>query len=248
MKTNCNVIIDLMPLYKEDLCSPESRELVEDHLRNCEDCRQLFEMSDSVKEEAVPVPAENESFRKVNRALKIRKFYKVAAVLLCVVFAAWVILSIGWIFTKYLPYKEYCSGMQKIDPRTGNDNVYYCQDEEFAYDVDCPDYLHFTTGVMLVNFNDTAQAKEKYSIKADHITLVIKPALDGKVHYEVHINHSDMWAALEIDKSLNFIPNGKHSEQSENPEKFEAMIAEDHDAVQALMDAAQKQWGDKLNK
>lgn len=40
---NCNVIKDLLPLYAEDMCSPESKELVEEHLRGCEGCTKELE-------------------------------------------------------------------------------------------------------------------------------------------------------------------------------------------------------------
>lgn len=39
MKTHCNVIQDLLPLYSDGVCSKESRELVEEHLRTCAACR-----------------------------------------------------------------------------------------------------------------------------------------------------------------------------------------------------------------
>ena len=39
MKTSCNVIKDLLPLYHDGVCSRESRELVEEHLKECEECR-----------------------------------------------------------------------------------------------------------------------------------------------------------------------------------------------------------------
>ncbi len=46
MKIHCRVIRDLLPLYVEGLASPESRELVEQHLTDCPECRQkLTEMS-----------------------------------------------------------------------------------------------------------------------------------------------------------------------------------------------------------
>ena len=35
MKTPCNVIRDLLPLYHDGVCSPESRQLVEEHLEKC---------------------------------------------------------------------------------------------------------------------------------------------------------------------------------------------------------------------
>ena len=38
MKIDCNVIRDLLPLYADDVCSPESRRIVEGHLAECGDC------------------------------------------------------------------------------------------------------------------------------------------------------------------------------------------------------------------
>lgn len=42
-KTNCNIIKDLLPSYADDLCSPESRQLVEEHFAECENCRNIYE-------------------------------------------------------------------------------------------------------------------------------------------------------------------------------------------------------------
>lgn len=42
-KKTCEVIGDLIPLYVDDVCSKESRQLVEEHLEECEACRQLYE-------------------------------------------------------------------------------------------------------------------------------------------------------------------------------------------------------------
>ena len=43
MKTPCSVIQDLLPLYAEDLTGEDSRKLVEDHLEECEACKQSLE-------------------------------------------------------------------------------------------------------------------------------------------------------------------------------------------------------------
>lgn len=43
MKLNCNVIWDLLPLYADQICSDESRELVEGHLAKCRDCSLLLQ-------------------------------------------------------------------------------------------------------------------------------------------------------------------------------------------------------------
>lgn len=42
MKTDCEIIRDLLPLYADDACSAKSRALVEEHLVACDDCRGLL--------------------------------------------------------------------------------------------------------------------------------------------------------------------------------------------------------------
>ena len=42
MRTECEVIRDLLPLYADDACSGRSRELVEEHLKECQDCSRLL--------------------------------------------------------------------------------------------------------------------------------------------------------------------------------------------------------------
>ncbi len=44
MKVDCDVVRDLLPLYADDACSGKSREMVEDHLQECQDCLELLHM------------------------------------------------------------------------------------------------------------------------------------------------------------------------------------------------------------
>lgn len=43
MKKNCNIIRDLLPLYIDDVCSAESKTLIEDHIKDCNECENYFE-------------------------------------------------------------------------------------------------------------------------------------------------------------------------------------------------------------
>ena len=43
MDKHCEVIRDLLPLYADDVCSERSREIIEEHLRECPDCSALLE-------------------------------------------------------------------------------------------------------------------------------------------------------------------------------------------------------------
>lgn len=42
-KYNCEVVQDLLPLYQDNVCSPSSRTVVEEHLAECTDCRTIAE-------------------------------------------------------------------------------------------------------------------------------------------------------------------------------------------------------------
>lgn len=39
MKVSCEIIKDLIPLYKDEICSTESKTLIEEHISNCKDCK-----------------------------------------------------------------------------------------------------------------------------------------------------------------------------------------------------------------
>ncbi|HAV90951.1 MAG TPA: hypothetical protein DCW44_06735 [Eubacterium sp.] len=39
----CRIVQDLLPMYIDELCSDESKELVEEHLRTCDDCKRVLE-------------------------------------------------------------------------------------------------------------------------------------------------------------------------------------------------------------
>ena len=42
MKTSCKIIEDLLPMYHDGICSEESAVLIEEHLKECESCRQIL--------------------------------------------------------------------------------------------------------------------------------------------------------------------------------------------------------------
>ena len=77
----CNVIVDLLPLYNEGACSEESREIVEEHLQSCEECRELCGNIAIPVKEADTKPSETETFRKVSKKLKKSRFSKLISTL-----------------------------------------------------------------------------------------------------------------------------------------------------------------------
>ena len=90
MKTPCNVIRDLLPLYQDGVCSPESRQLVAEHLEECETCRAEWErMSAPIPtahpqvEERTVVAAASSAWKR-GRRRAFSKGFVIAAVLVAV--------------------------------------------------------------------------------------------------------------------------------------------------------------------
>ncbi len=68
MKLPCAIVQDLLPVYEEELCSPESREAVREHLAQCPQCaRSVRPIHIPVAEPEKQEKAVLRSFRKVRR-------------------------------------------------------------------------------------------------------------------------------------------------------------------------------------
>lgn len=83
MKHECEVILDLLPLYHDGVCSEKSREMVEEHLVECEACqRALAEIRKEISAPNVSRQDAGRAWKALTRNLWIRR---VAAIVLAVV-------------------------------------------------------------------------------------------------------------------------------------------------------------------
>lgn len=83
MKISCKIVEDLLPLYHDKVCSQESNALVEEHLKECENCKKLLsKMGDentpiiSTIDDTAPI----KSIRDIWTKSKKRAFLKGAAI------------------------------------------------------------------------------------------------------------------------------------------------------------------------
>lgn len=90
----CDVIKDLLPLYIENLCSEESKQVVEEHLEQCKECRQEYiqlrgdYISHTDNQNAEVFLEEKDLLQKSKQEIKesfankiLKKFYSVILVL-----------------------------------------------------------------------------------------------------------------------------------------------------------------------
>ena len=62
---NCDIIKDLIPLYIDGCCSDKSNQAVEEHMRECDDCRKLWEDMKSTSD-IITVSDAPKTFHKLN--------------------------------------------------------------------------------------------------------------------------------------------------------------------------------------
>lgn len=88
MKVSCEVVKDLLPLYCDNVCSGESKALVEEHLEECEACREEYQKlreDEAAQAQAGEEQKKAEALKKVKKRLRVKRI--VAAVLSVVLFA-----------------------------------------------------------------------------------------------------------------------------------------------------------------
>lgn len=71
MSKNCDMIKDLLPLYADDVCSDESRKAVEEHIKECPDCKaELEKLRQNV---TISPKNDGEVLKRIKRRLRIEK-------------------------------------------------------------------------------------------------------------------------------------------------------------------------------
>jgi len=81
MKLPCAVTRDLLPLYAENMIEQETKDLIEEHLDECVDCRQKLSEMNSPSE--IPVDTAK-PLQRLKKQIRIRRIYAAALAALCV--------------------------------------------------------------------------------------------------------------------------------------------------------------------
>ena len=80
---HCNVIKDLLPLYAEDLVSQESRELIQEHLSGCEDCKKELEAIQ--KSPRLPLEVDTTGLKQISNMIRKKRILSVLTAVITLV-------------------------------------------------------------------------------------------------------------------------------------------------------------------
>ncbi len=88
MKIDCDVIRDLLPLYVENMVSAKSRELIEKHLAECEECQKILSQMREKEPEIIcdtePIKRFRNRFRKHTITVAMISAFITVAILIIV--------------------------------------------------------------------------------------------------------------------------------------------------------------------
>lgn len=129
----CKVIRDLIPLYKENMLSEESKKLVKEHLKTCSSCRNYYNLL--AHDTDVEIKNENESLSFLNNTIKNDKKNLVIMIIALLVSIFLIIISY---VSKPLPI-DYKDNLINIKSDNENVNIEF-SDEVTRVDTDMDTY------------------------------------------------------------------------------------------------------------
>jgi len=98
-RMHCDIVKDLLPLYVDDVCSEKSRMVIEEHLKECEECKKCYEQlidktPEVVMDEGISYFEESEFIQKIKKKITFDR--------VVVGFVVFLVLAMG--STVLLPY------------------------------------------------------------------------------------------------------------------------------------------------
>ncbi|PAD66143.1 hypothetical protein CHH83_25495 [Bacillus sp. 7586-K] len=103
MKISCNMIRDILPLYVEDMASQDTRDIVEEHIASCENCKRRLEEMRTPEE--LPIDTDIAPLRNIQNTLRREKLQTIIlSVMVTLVFA---VVTMAYLTAPaYIPYNE----------------------------------------------------------------------------------------------------------------------------------------------
>lgn len=108
MNISCKVIQDLLPLYHDNVCSPETNALVEEHLQTCEVCLEEYHKLEEspLAKNGKKEEAEKENVQRIKNVKKVLKKKRVrvsvitAVVVLLLCIPGWFVMNLRFLAAK----------------------------------------------------------------------------------------------------------------------------------------------------
>lgn len=151
MKISCHVIRDILPLYAENMVSQDTRNLVEEHLTECEGCER--ELQGLIRRDKTVQVTPTQSLERISRIVHKRSVLSAAAAVL-------VMFSIGLWLLAFMSVPVF------LDVEDAVASVY--QEENGVVVIDYYDYVRGSVGITQPGYT---QGQICYTTRWDALSL-----------------------------------------------------------------------------
>lgn len=197
-KMNCNVVYDLLPLYLDGLCSEESNQMVETHIKECERCSKTLErMRQDVK---LPEDKDVEVIKKVKRRIQIEK--AVIAFVIVFVLVNAILIGGSYMLAHQLPMNDLINASNVRVQEDANGDIWLVRSGHAVYASHVIGELYTEDGRLIIGSGEPEVTDYEGERVVD---VVIHESLMSRLTYQVF---GDM-SSIEEEKSLLFNANDK---------------------------------------
>ncbi|KOY83996.1 hypothetical protein ADM90_00870 [Lysinibacillus macroides] len=110
MRMNCNIIKDLLPSYIDDICSEDTRKVVEEHLAQCEKCRlslkRMQQQTDYIQQMPEEAKKAISPFKKINKKRRIQVFVAIVFTFIITIISMLIVQEVSAVNQIFFPKKS----------------------------------------------------------------------------------------------------------------------------------------------
>ena len=237
MKLCCNVVEDMLPMYFDGVCSEESAEMVEAHLKDCPRCsRVLSDLQSAISVQSAVVD-DIKPLKEIKKKWKNRKWIYIGRGI-CIALAALFLVTAVVIGMWYFSYAKYYHRLTRDMERNSNAEVtitsaeYSLVKDGYRFDVNMPFFLSKSAFVRVIN--------------DDGLILFFYPEVGGEYSFWFYITDSDNHAYsvyLKSNMTADF-ENHKFPVRSEKEQAhIQQVLYDRQDDIVAMLNAVYELWG-----
>ena len=231
MSKQCKIIEDLLPLYHDGVCSEESKQMVEEHLSQCEECRNLLK---KIVGEVVSLAKEGDVKLLGGISKAVRKGRRKAlitgiSITLTAVLLLFAGFSTWWYCHEYRYYSAFAEGqtLTNVETNIKPIEMYSWSDDTYQYDVVVPDFLDIGGFVGMSRLDNTEDRT---------VELAVTRWENEKYIFHIFVNDAEKTRYFIVDSELNLY--GNYSKQQMETKREELNDCKDtvkeiiHDAIE----------------
>ena len=240
MNLSCKVIEDMLPMYYDSVCSEETAQLVEAHLKKCPACNNILAQL-RAELDIPPIPVDDaKPLKEIQEKWKKSEYSWIKKGVLITLAALLLVMTVSagiWYFSYA---KNYWKMTRKMEPTSEEaqfytSSDYMTQQGEYQFEVWLPEFL---------SSNGFARVTEE-----DGLVLFLYPDIGGGYTFKLLVTDQDnqIWVIYLGEDGTPDFENHQFPVRSDSEKAhIMSLVTEKSAQIGAMLNAIDRQWGISL--